>query len=93
MTFDTAFERSHKPNSIVTNEKDYKPVHTPVYTQADLDKARKEEREAALKEAIAVVMKRGEIIHRGNLVAALEAAATEAEEAGGADEMYARVPG
>lgn len=22
MTFDTAFERSHKPNSIVTNEKD-----------------------------------------------------------------------
>lgn len=58
------------------------------YVRADLlATVRREEREAAFKDAIAIVMQRGEILHRGNLVAALEASVdSEKGEGNGSDQ-------
>lgn len=58
------------------------------YVRANLlATVRREEREAAFKDAIAIVMQRGEILHRGNLVAALEASVdSEKGEGNGSDQ-------
>lgn len=57
-------------------------INAKTYTQADLDQARKETREQCFKDVVNAVMQRGEIIHRGNLIKAIEAAANRQEGAG-----------
>lgn len=89
--------RDRKPAPIATNDKDKATAKRVIKRYLDNDTndfqlenefiaalttVREEAREAAFRDAVAVIMKRGEIIHRGNLVKAIEAAANDAEGAG-----------